>query len=307
MPTIVDKERAVALLRDEFGEIADLGSTLDERAWNTPTCLPGWTVKDNLSHMVGTESALAGEAMPTVDLPDLDYIHNDIAKLNEQWVASMRPVPGHEVLERFRSVTRDRLAELDAMTQAGFDAPSWTPAGPDETYGRFMRIRHYDCFLHEHDMRLAVGTVDRTDVEPLRFALEEVLPALGYAVGRKAAMPKGSRVRIRLTGALDDEEGRVEDGREESDVRRDQEGHGRQARHQGDQGAAEEGRRQARREEGRGEEDRQDEGGYPGCDEEPADLCLARREYPMPVHGQRRYHGFDPESSGRLRVCHIDQ
>lgn len=205
MPTIVDKERAVALLRDEFGEIADLGSTLDERAWNTPTCLPGWTVKDNLSHMVGTESALAGEAMPTVDLPDLAYIHNDIAKLNEQWVASMRPVPGREVLERFRSVTRDRLAELDAMTQAGFDAPSWTPAGPDETYGRFMRIRHYDCFLHEHDMRLAVGTADRTDVEPLRFALEEVLPALGYAVGRKAAMPKGSRVRIRLTGALDDE------------------------------------------------------------------------------------------------------
>ena len=39
------------------------------------------------------------------------------------------------------------------MTQADFDAPSWTPAGRDETYGRFMRIRHYDCFMHEHDIR----------------------------------------------------------------------------------------------------------------------------------------------------------
>ena len=205
MPTIVDKERAGALLRAEFTAIADLGATFDEAAWSTPTCLPGWTVKDTLSHMVGTESSLAGEAMPTVDLPDLPYLRNDIGKLNEQWVASLRPVPGAELLERFRSITQQRLVALDAMTQADFDAPSWTPAGPNETYGRFMRIRHYDCFLHEHDMRGALGTADRTDVEPLRFALEEVLPALGYVVGRKAAMPKGSRVRIHLTGALDDE------------------------------------------------------------------------------------------------------
>jgi uncharacterized protein (TIGR03083 family) len=205
MPTIVDKERAVQLLRDEFAATADLGATFDETAWNTPTCLPGWTVKDSLSHMVGTESSLAGEPMPKIDLPDLPYLHNDIAKLNEQWVASMRRVPGAAVLERFRSITRLRLAALDAMTQADFDAPSWTPAGPDETYGRFMRIRHYDCFLHEHDMRAALGVADRTDVEPVRFSLEEVLPALGYAVGRKAAMPKGSRVRIHVTGALDEE------------------------------------------------------------------------------------------------------
>lgn len=204
MPTIVDRDHTVRLLRTEFTAIAELGATLDDAAWATPSCLPGWAVKDNLSHMVGTESMLSGAQAPTADVSHLTHMKNDIATANERWIESMRPLPGAEVLDRFRAVTEERLAALDAMTQADFDAPSWTPAGPDETYGRFMRIRHYDCFLHEHDMRDALGLPDRDDAEQLRFAVDEVMPGLGFIVGRKAAMPKGSRVRIHVTGACDD-------------------------------------------------------------------------------------------------------
>ena len=39
-------------------------------------------------------------------------------------------IRGPEVLEQFRAATAARLEALDAMTQADFDAPSWTPAGP---------------------------------------------------------------------------------------------------------------------------------------------------------------------------------
>ena len=31
-----------------------------------------------------------------------------------------------------------------------------TPAGPD-SYGRFMRVRDFDCWMHQHDIRDAVG------------------------------------------------------------------------------------------------------------------------------------------------------
>jgi uncharacterized protein (TIGR03083 family) len=203
MATIVDRDRAVALLRAEFDAVAALGATLDEDAWNTATCLPGWTVKDNLAHMYGTESSLAGHPLPDVAVTDAPHLKNDIAKSNEQWIESVRALPGAEVLARFRTVADERLAALDAMSQADFDAPSWTPAGPDETYGRFMRIRFYDCFLHEHDMRDALGLPDRDDPEPVAFAVEEVEPGLGYIVGRKAAMPKGSRIALHLTGAVE--------------------------------------------------------------------------------------------------------
>ena len=87
-----------------------------------------------------------------------------------------------------------------AMTQADFDAPSWTPVGNDETYGRFMRIRHFDCYLHEHDIRFALGLPSRPDTDGQASCLDEVATGLGYIVGRRARLPDGSRVVIELTG-----------------------------------------------------------------------------------------------------------
>jgi len=118
------------------------------------------------------------------------------------WVESMRALSGPEVLARFADATGRRLDALSEMTQAEFDAPSWTPAGPDETYGRFMRIRHYDSFLHEHDAREAVGAPDRPDPLAVASCLDEVATALGFIVGRKAGIPTGHRVTIELTGPV---------------------------------------------------------------------------------------------------------
>jgi uncharacterized protein (TIGR03083 family) len=159
-------------------------------------------VRDVLSHIIGTEAMLCGDPTPTVGISHLDHMKNPIAEGNEVWVESMRSLGGDEMRARFADVTNRRLGSLDAMTQADFDAPSWTPAGRDETYGRFIRIRHYDCFLHELDIRYALGLPPRAEVDDLRSATDEVATGLGYIVGRRAAMPAGSRVRLDLTGLV---------------------------------------------------------------------------------------------------------
>ncbi|HEY5108965.1 MAG TPA: maleylpyruvate isomerase family mycothiol-dependent enzyme [Acidimicrobiales bacterium] len=200
MPTIVDKKATVDLLRDEFRQLAELGAALDDAQWDTPTCLPGWSVRDVLSHVIGSEAMLLGEPVPGVDISHLTHMRNPIAEANEVWVEAHRRLTGAEMMARLEDVATRRLAELDAMSQAEFDAPSWTPAGKDETYGRFMRIRHYDCYLHEQDIRLALGMPARQTVEDLASSLDEVATGLGFIVGRKAGMPDGSRVRIDLTG-----------------------------------------------------------------------------------------------------------
>jgi uncharacterized protein (TIGR03083 family) len=202
MPTHVDKTGSVDLLRYEFTALAAVCSPLSEDQWNRATCLPGWSVKDVLSHVIGTESMLDGVPTPSADLSGLDHMRNAIAEGNELWVESMRPLSGEAVLDRFHQVTGRRLAALDAMTQADFDAPSWTPAGRDETYGRFMRIRHYDCFMHEQDIRDALGVPPRAEKPDIESALAEVSTGLGYIVGRRASMPEGSRVRIDLSGPV---------------------------------------------------------------------------------------------------------
>ncbi|HEY3844026.1 MAG TPA: maleylpyruvate isomerase family mycothiol-dependent enzyme [Acidimicrobiales bacterium] len=202
MPTYVDRDATVQLLREEFETVEELCGGLAPSAWDTPTCLPGWTVRDNLSHMIGTESMLLNLAAPESEEGPSDHVKNPIGQANETWVASMRSLPGEEMVARFHEVTTHRLAALDLMSQIEFDAPSWTPAGPDETYGRFMRIRHYDCYMHEHDIRAALGVTDRPAPTHLTSSLDEVATGLGYIVGKRAGLPRGSRLRLALTGPV---------------------------------------------------------------------------------------------------------
>lgn len=200
MATIVDKQATVDLLRGEFRQLADLGASLEAGQWDVATCLPGWSVRDVLNHVTGVEAMLLGEPAPVADVSHLTHMRNPVAESNEVWVEAGRALTGEQVVARFEDVTARRLAALDAMDQADFDAPSWTPAGKDETYGRFMRIRHFDSYLHEQDMRLALGMAARESSEDLASSLDEVATGLGFIVGRKAAMPEGARVRFDLTG-----------------------------------------------------------------------------------------------------------
>jgi hypothetical protein len=56
--------------------------------------------------------------------------------------------------------------------------------------------------MHEHDIRDALGEPPRAEPADLRSAMDEVATGLGYIVGRRAAMPEGTRVRLDLTGPL---------------------------------------------------------------------------------------------------------
>jgi len=128
-------------------------------------------------------------------------VRNDIAAFNEQWVAALREEEPAAMLARFRDVTSRRAEALARMSEADFATPSWTPAG-QATYGRFMQIRIYDCYMHEQDIRDAVGAPGNEDGPAAAAAVDEASRALGYVIGKRAAAPDGSTVLIDLTGPI---------------------------------------------------------------------------------------------------------
>lgn len=200
-PAQAEKDRVVELLGSEWSVIADLMAGLDDEAWSRPA-LPGWTVHDVLAHLIGTERALAGTTYP--DLAGQDFgphVHNDIGRANEAWVLSLRDRSHADLLADFRAVTAGRLASLRDMPVDEFNAPSWTPAG-EATYARFMQIRIFDCWMHEQDIRAALGAPGNEDGAAAEQALDEVVLALGYIVGKKARAPDGSSIVIGLTGPV---------------------------------------------------------------------------------------------------------
>lgn len=191
------------LLLEQFEVLDALLAGIEGDAWFTPTNLPGWTVKDIAAHLIGTESLLAGVAAPHVDIDvhTLGHVRNEIAAFNEQWVEHLRRVPGPEILARYRDIVAQRRESLGSMTQADFDAPADTPVGP-ATYGRFMRIRVFDCWLHELDIHDALGTTGSEGGPRAEVGSAEIFGAVPFVVGKRGKAPEGARITIELTGPL---------------------------------------------------------------------------------------------------------
>lgn len=170
--------------------------------WARATECPGWTVADQVAHMVGTESMLAGRPSPEpADGDPPAHVRNDIGRFNEAWLDRYRQLGPATLLGDFREVVAERLQALRGMAEADFDAPSWTPVGK-ATYRRFMQIRVFDCWVHEQDIRLAVGRPGHLDGPAAEQALDELVRGLGFVVGKRAGAPDGSLVRFEVVGPL---------------------------------------------------------------------------------------------------------
>ena len=209
---VAEKSRVVELLAQEWAVIDDLLAGLSDQDWSREA-LPGWDVHDVLAHIIGTERMLSGAEFPSAPVADLGaHVRNDIGKAIEAWVLALRDRSDADLLADFRSVTAKRLASLRAMSADEFNAPSWTPAG-QATYARFMRIRIFDCWMHEQDIRAAVGLPGNEDGPVAAEALAEVVLALGYIIGKRGRAPDGSSVLIRLTGPVKRDLPVVVDGR----------------------------------------------------------------------------------------------
>lgn len=196
----VPKDRTIAALGEVWASIGALLDDLSDDEWARSSPLPGWDVKDNVAHMIGTEQMLLGQPSPDVEIDRSDYphVHNDIGAFNEVWVEHLRPSPPASIRYQFQQSTTDRLAMLEKMSQGEWDADSFTPAGRS-TYGRFMQIRVFDCWLHEQDIRDATGRPGHSTGLGVEVTLDEMETAMGFVVGKKAGIESGQSVRFDLT------------------------------------------------------------------------------------------------------------
>jgi uncharacterized protein (TIGR03083 family) len=159
-------------------------------------------VQDNLVHISGMEIGLLGREEPEHLVPDdLPHVKNDMGRSNEVYVDSRRARTGEEVLAEFREVTGRRLEELGSYDAAAFGAESWTPVGP-ATVRDLLPFRVFDSWVHEQDMRRAVGRTGGLDTAVAAVVLDRVAGSMPFVVGKKAAAPDGASVVFELDGPL---------------------------------------------------------------------------------------------------------
>ncbi|HZJ26048.1 MAG TPA: maleylpyruvate isomerase family mycothiol-dependent enzyme [Acidimicrobiia bacterium] len=195
MPT--DRE-LVDQLTEVWESLGDFGDSLSESEWKTPTECPGWSVQDNLAHVIAIESTILDRPAPDHTAPGGTHIKNDVGAMNEIWVDWYRTRSGAEVLADFREVTAARLAQLNAADH-DFGADSWTPIGPG-TVRDALPFRIFDTWVHDQDMRRAVDRPGGAAGPAAATAFDRIQSMAPRSVGKKVAPPDGTTIGFTIAG-----------------------------------------------------------------------------------------------------------
>lgn len=188
-------------LDDALSSLIALCETFSEQQWKTSTQLPGWSVQDNVSHIIGTEKRLQGVPQPRHKASPRDYVKNPIGASNEDDVDARRHLSGAQVLDELRDITALRLHTFRSADESYFTAEAMTPTGPG-TVADFLHIRVMDIWAHEQDIRRALFIPGHDDGACAEHSVDRLIRTIPIVVGKRAATPEGCSVTVSLTGPV---------------------------------------------------------------------------------------------------------
>ncbi|MGY5123280.1 maleylpyruvate isomerase family mycothiol-dependent enzyme [Streptomyces nigrescens] len=183
--------------------ITELVTPLVEGEWNRATGLPGWSVRDVVSHVIGLECEMLGDPRPIHTLPrDLYHVRSESARRMEVQVDVRRHHTAPEMLGELEYTVIRRSRQLRNESRQP-DAVVRSPLGEDRSLEFVLQQRAFDVWAHEQDLRRALGkpgNLDSPGAHVTRDLLVKVLPGI---VAKRAQAPADSAVVFDVSGPLE--------------------------------------------------------------------------------------------------------
>lgn len=181
----------VAAVRDTLTSVADVCRDLDAAAWSMPTGCPGWSVKDNVSHMCDVEHLLLGDPPATVDVPFGDHVANAVGERMEPGVELRRSWPVSDVLADLEETTNRRIDSIGENDEASLEEIAHGhPFGP-MPLRMFLTLRVFDLFAHEQDIRRAVGRPGNVGSPAAQMTVQFAVKSLARFLFERAPETRG--------------------------------------------------------------------------------------------------------------------
>ncbi|GAB3971974.1 maleylpyruvate isomerase family mycothiol-dependent enzyme [Streptomyces sparsus] len=185
--------------------VSELVRPLVEGEWNRPTECPYWSVRDVVSHIIGIECELLGDPRPIHTLPrDLYHVTDETSRYMEVQVDVRRHHTGPEMtgeleytlIRRARQL-RNEKRDPDAVVR------SVLPGRDEITLEQQLRQRAFDVWVHEQDLRRALGQPGGLDAPGALVARDVLLSGLPKVVAKRASAPVNSAVVFDVHGPVE--------------------------------------------------------------------------------------------------------
>ena len=199
-----DAEQLIGYVELWWQAVDDLTTLLEQlpdEEWSTPTDLPGWDVKAVAAHAAHLESLLAGAPHHEVEIGEPDHVRSPMGAFTEQGVVARRDRSPDELINEIRSSATTRHTALlpDPPTDPTASAPGlfgmlgWSTE-------KLLRNRPLDIWMHEQDLRRAVGRPGNLDGPAGIHSADYLAESLGFVVAKKVGAPAGTTVVLEIEG-----------------------------------------------------------------------------------------------------------
>jgi uncharacterized protein (TIGR03083 family) len=183
-------------------DFLDLLESIPDEQWETPTDLAGWDVRAVASHTAHLEGILAGAPEETADVPDAPHITGFMGQYTEIGVVNRRDASPASIIDEIRTATTARHERLLADPPEDADGmPSPVFGGVPWSWRTLLRNRPLDIWMHEQDVRRAVGRPGGMDTAPARHSAEYLAESLGFVLGKKVGAASGTSLVLDMAGS----------------------------------------------------------------------------------------------------------
>jgi uncharacterized protein (TIGR03083 family) len=183
--------------------ISELVQLLPESEWNRRTPCPGWSVRDLVSHVIGLDCEMLGDPRPIHSLPrDLYHVTTEHQRYMEIQVDVRRHHTAPEMTSELEYTVIRRNRQLRNETRQP-DTVVRGPLGREITLEESMRYRAFDVWVHEQDLRAALGAPGNLDSPGALVARDHLLDALPEVVAEQAGAPRSSAVVVDVHGPVE--------------------------------------------------------------------------------------------------------
>jgi uncharacterized protein (TIGR03083 family) len=172
-----------------------------ERDLDALTSCPGWSVRDVVNHVTGTELFLAGAQVPATTGVWPKYVKNTLGEMNESFVANRRHLSSQDVIVDFHEATSATLTRLRSLSPREWEKDSWSPDGPRPLH-QFQEMRVVDSWIHLHDIHDALLEPADDHGVGEEIVINRFEAALPYVWAKRAQAPEGSLLRVNLVGRM---------------------------------------------------------------------------------------------------------
>ncbi|WP_407551528.1 maleylpyruvate isomerase family mycothiol-dependent enzyme [Streptomyces sp. Pv4-95] len=183
--------------------IAELVTPLVEGEWSWATDLPGWSVRDVVSHVIGVECEMLGDPRPIHTLPrDLYHVRSEFARRMEVQVDVRRHHTAPEMLSELEYTVIRRSRQLRNESREP-DAMTRSPLGEERTLEFVLQQRAFDVWVHEQDLRRVLDKPGNLDSPGAHVTRDHLMKALPVIVAKRAQAPADSAVVFDVSGPME--------------------------------------------------------------------------------------------------------